>query len=228
MDIGVNNFGLYPGSPSSKALEYLLEQLSELENRIEELEEQHMVTLKTEKALLSKANSIEKKLDTLIKLTENPIAVNSIEDNSGNAQKQAKPKRIAVFIDGENISHKKASAILEKSENRGEIAFTRVYGVQNNNSDKCWIKTSNELNIKHIRLAGGSKKNKVDKKMFEEILKEANKKDHSDTIVIATNDADFAPVVKEARGLGVRVVIMGLKSSLSDKLKGACDSFLYL
>lgn len=215
--------------PSS--LEYLFKRLLAMENRIERLEEKNAAAPKTESALLSKADSIEEKLDLLIKQIQCIPTTNEIEDISGEpscVQKEAQPKRVALFIDGENISHKKAKEIIEKSKNRGQIVLSRVYGVQNNNADKCWIKTSGELNIKHIRLAGGSKKNKVDKKMFEEILNEAKKKDHADTIVIATNDTDFIPIIKDVRDMGIRVVIMGLKSSLSDKMKKACDSFIYL
>ena len=64
--------------------------------------------------------------------------------------------------------------------------------------------------------------------MFEEIRNEAKKKDHVDTIIIATHDTDFIPTIKDVRNMGVNVVIMGLKSSLSDKMKKACDSFIYL
>lgn len=225
--------------PSSKALEYMFKRLLELETRIEQLEEKKSAVPKSENDLLSKVDSIEKKLDLLIKMTQNIPQTSAIEDIVGQAiqnSAQSKPKAkntvnqksVAVFIDGENISYKKAKKIIEHAATLGCIEFSRVYGVQNNNSDKCWIKTSGELNIKHIRLVGGSKKNKVDKKMFEEILNEAKKKDHANTIVIATNDADFVPVVKEIADMGIRVIIMGLKSSLSDKMQKVCDSFVYL
>lgn len=222
---------------SSSALEYLFKRLLALETRIELLEEKNAVSPQKENDLLLKADSIEKKLDMLIGQIRNIPMADAIEDIGGSqtaGQSKLVPqvpvvkKSVAVFIDGENISHKKAEKIIEKSSNRGQIEFACVYGVQNNNSDKCWAKTSGKMNIKHIRLAGGSKKNKVDNKMFEEILNEAKKPNHADTIVIATNDADFVPVVNEVKGMGVRVVIMGLESSLSDKMKKACDSFVYL
>lgn len=225
--------------PPSNILEYLFKRLLELENRIDRLEEKNAVVSQKENDLLSKADSIEKKLDLLIGHMQRVSEINGIEDIGGDrtsvqnkvkSKAQSKPKqsRVAVFIDGENISHKKAKKIIDHANTLGSIEFSRVYGVQNNNSDKCWIKTSGELNIKHIRLAGGSKKNKVDKKMFEEILNEAQKKDHAAVVVIATNDADFVPTVKTVKGMGIRVVIMGLESSLSDKMKKACNSFVYL
>lgn len=235
-----------PNDPYSlKLVDYLIGRVAVLEKRIELLEGKTANSAESGdyllKELILRSGALDKKLDILIKRTADfskasggieDIGGRSADQNGANKQSGTQSivakKRVAVFIDGENISHKKAEEIMEKSANRGQIEFARVYGVQNNNSDKCWIKTSGELNIKHIRLVGGSKKNKVDKKMFEEILNEAKKKDHANTIVIATNDADFVPVVKEIADMGICVIIMGLKSSLSDKMKKACDSFVYL
>lgn len=225
--------------PPSNILEYLFKRLLALETRIEQLEEKNEAVSKEENALLSKADSIEEKLDLLIKQIQCIPIANGIEDIGGErtcVQKETNPKsksetkqkRVAVFIDGENISHKKAKKIIEYANTLGSIEFSRVYGVQNNNSDKCWIKTSGELNIKHIRLAGGSQKNKVDKKMFEEILCEAGKKDHADIIVVATNDGDFAPTVKAVKDMGIHIVVIGLKKAMSTKMKEACNSLIFL
>lgn len=245
MDDEEKAFSETPNDPYSLRLtEYLIGRIAALEKRIELLEKKSASPAESGddllKELISRSDALDKKLDILIERTADISESSGVEDIGGNSAVQksdksepqtkstAKGKQVAVFIDGENISHKKAEKIMEKSANRGQIEFARVYGVQNNNSDKCWIKTSGELNIKHIRLAGGSKKNKVDKKMFEEIFNEAKKKDHAETIVIATNDADFVPVVKEVSDMGIHVVIMGLKTSLSDKMKKVCDSFVYL
>lgn len=222
---------------SSSALEYLFKRLLALETRIELLEEKNAAAPENTDELLSKANVIEKKLDLLIGMIQNTSEVNAIEDIGGDlelipesveAQSAVVKRQIAVFIDGENISNKKAEKIMEKSGNRGHIQFARVYGVKDTPFDKCWVKTSQDFNIKHIRLPGGSKKNKVDKHMFGEIYNEAKKKKHADMLIIATNDTDFIPTIKEVRDMGIYVVIMGLKSSLSDKMKKACDSFVYL
>lgn len=261
-----------PDLSGSDIIAYLFKRISALENRIEKLENEKTVFAEKESALLSKADSADKKLDLLIWQMENltggiedtgktehakpqsvPVTAHQaqstaktenlsdgIEDIGKSKpakpqsipaavpQTQSTPKQIAVFIDGENISHKKAADIIEKAKNRGSIEFARVYGIQNNNSDKPWVKTSAQLGIKHIRLAGGSKKNKVDKKMFDEILNETKKAKHADTIIIATNDTDFIPTIENVRSTGVHVIIMGLKSSLSDKMKKSCDSFIYL
>ncbi len=229
--------------PSSKVLEYMFKRLLELETRIEQLEEKKSAAPKSEndllKELIARSDALDKKLDILIGHTMNIPETTVIEDIGGQAvqndaqpkpkaKNTVSPKSVAVFIDGENISHKKAKKVIEQAKSFGTIEFSRVYGVQNNNSDKCWIKTATELNIKHIRLAGGSKKNKVDKKMIEEINNEAKKKNHADTIVIATNDGDFSATVKEINDKGVYITVVGLKTAMSDKLKKACNSFVYL
>lgn len=234
-----------PNDPySPKLVEYLIGRIAALERRIELLEGKTASSAESGddllKELVSRSDALDKKIDILIERTANVSETGSIEDIGGQAAVQnnaqskpkaksaAKKKQVAVFIDGENISHKKAKKIIEHANTLGNIDFSRVYGVQNNNSDKCWIKTSGELNIKHIRLAGGSKKNKVDKKIFEEILNEAKKQDHADIIVVATNDGDFAPTVKAVKDMGIHVVVIGLKTAMSDKMKKACNSFVYL
>lgn len=227
--------------PSSKALEYMFKRLLEFETRIEQLEENKSAAPKSEndllKELIARSDALDKKLDILIGHTMDVPETTVIEDIGGDlelipesveSQNDVVKRQIAVFIDGENISNKKAEKIMEKAGNRGHIQFTRVYDVKGTASDKCWVKTSQDFNFKHIRLPGGSKKNKVDKHMFVEIYNEAKKKKHADMLIIATNDTDFIPTIKAVKDMGIRVVIMGLKSSLSDKMKKACDSFVYL
>lgn len=226
-------------SYSMKLAEYLIGRIAALEKRIELLEGKAANPAESGgdllKELISRSDALDKKLDILIGRTANVSEAGGIEDIGGqevNVQpemRSADMKRsVAVFIDGENISNKKAEKIMEKSGNRGEIRFARVYNVKDTPSDKCWVNTSQEFNIKHIRLPGSSKKNKVDKHMFSEIYNEAKKTGHADMLIIATNDTDFIPTIKEVRDMGVCVVIMGLKASLSDKMKKACNSFVYL
>ena len=231
-------------SYSMKLAEYLIGRIAALEKRIELLEGKTASPAESGddllKELISRSDALDKKLDILIGRTANVSEADGIEDIGGQAAAQnsaqskpqaksaAKKKQVAVFIDGENISHKKAKKITEHANTLGSIGFSRVYGVQNNPSDKCWVKASNALSIKHIRLAGGSKKNKVDKKMFEEILCEAGKKDHADIIVVATNDGDFAPTVKAVKDMGIHIVVIGLKKAMSTKMKEACNSLIFL
>lgn len=228
---------------SLSLVDYLIGKVAALERRIELLEGK--TTTPSEngdeqfKSISSELSALDKKLDKLIKQTANiPETKDEIEDigdlpaTQKTIETQAKSqttaqKRIAVFIDGENISPKNADKIMKIATKRGQVQFARVYGLQNN-SGKCWTKIADELNIKQILLAGGTKKNKVDKKIFEEITNETKKKSHVDTIVIATNDGDYAPVIKETLNRGVKVVVTGLKSAMSDKIRKGNTSIVYL
>lgn len=217
-------------SNGNLSLEYLLKRIAELEARIERLEGNGTSAYKPENVLLSKAESIENKLDLLVEKVQR-LGAAPTKEPSAKQPKDKKPSKsntVAVFIDGENITYKKAADIIAKSKSQGLIAFARVYGIQNKASDKGWIQAAGKLKLKHVRLSGGSAKNKVDKKMFEEILAEAKRADGSATIVIATNDKDYVPTVNTVRSLGVRVVGLGLKSMASQKLKKACDEFVSL
>ncbi len=52
-----------------------------------------------------------------------------MNDVSGMTQTQARHGLgVAILVDGENVSHKHADAILRRSVRRGEIAVKRVYG----------------------------------------------------------------------------------------------------
>lgn len=76
-----------------------------------------------------------------------------------------KKKNTALFIDGENISHKKADSILSVVKKQGELYSARVYGLQKDEYTKEWSKKAKEYDIKDIRLCGAPAKDKVDKKM---------------------------------------------------------------
>lgn len=214
--------------PFSAVFDYLFKRILELENRVEELEARTESPTKAEPAATLNTEGIEKKLDVLLKEVRSIAAANTVQDIGGSVKKPSKLNTVAVFIDGENITYKKAEDILAKSKTLGSVAFARVYGIQNKSYDKGWEQAAPQLKLKHVRLSGGSAKNKVDKKMFEEILAEAKRADGSATIVIATHDKDFVPTVNTVRSLGVRVVGLGLKSMVSQKLKKACDAFMLL
>lgn len=155
--------------PFSAVFDYLFKRILELENRVEELEARTESPTKAEPAATLNTEGIEKKLDVLLKEVRSIAAANTVQDIGGSVKKPSKLNTVAVFIDGENITYKKAEDILAKSITLG-----------------------------------------------------------SATIVIATHDKDFVPTVNTVRSLGVRVVGLGLKSMVSQKLKKACDAFMLL
>lgn len=86
-----------------------------------------------------------------------------VNARTGKTQTNAKKKNTALFVDGENISYKKADEIIEYAEAKGCIDFdwVRVYFRQKDPSTEGWGKIPG---LKSIRLFGEPEKDKIDKK----------------------------------------------------------------
>ncbi len=140
---------------------------------------------------------------------------------SANNRKQ----NTALFIDGENISYKKANAIINAAKQQGILFSDRVYGLQKDSSTRGWSDKAREYGIAEIRLSGGPAKNKVDRKIKKDVQREIARHKNIDIVCVATSDGGYAAVLRELRTRGKRVVVIG-ESNASDKLKSACSKFI--
>ena len=136
-----------------------------------------------------------------------------------------KKKNTSLFIDGENISSKKANAIMRAAEKQGVIDAAKVYGIQKDAHTKGWTEKAKECAIKDIRLSGESEKDKVDKKIFKDTKKAVLEQKNLDIVCIATSDGGFVDTVKELRAQGKRVVVIG-EEKAPDELRQACSEFI--
>ena len=136
-----------------------------------------------------------------------------------------KKKNTSLFIDGENISSKKARAIVKAAEKQGVIDTAKVYGIQSDAHTKGWTDMAKECGIKDIRLSGEHKKDKVDKKIFKDTKKAILEQKNLDIVCIATSDGGFTDTVKELRAQGKRVVVIG-EEKAPDELRQACSEFI--
>lgn len=139
-----------------------------------------------------------------------------------------KKKNLALFIDGENVPAKESKRIFQTIDALGELDYAKVYGIQKDMSTRAWSQQANDIpKLKDIRLSGGPNKNKVDRKIQEDITKELGTHKNIDIVVIATSDHGYVPVVKLARNSGKRVVIIGNRAT-SKKLMNECNEFICL
>lgn len=136
-------------------------------------------------------------------------------------KKKPEQQNVALFIDGENVSSKKAEIIMAKAKQQGKVESSKVYALQKDEHTKGWTDKAKELGIKGIRLYGSPEKDKVDKKL----QKDAKQKGNADIVCIAASDGGYADSVKELREQGKKVVIIG-ESKTPDKLRKACDKFV--
>ena len=136
-----------------------------------------------------------------------------------------KKENTVLLIDGENISYKKANAIISAAQQQGVLSSKRVYGLQKDSSTREWSVKAKEYGIADIRLFGGPQKNKVDKKIQKDAKREIAQHKNVDIVCLATSDKDYTVTIKELRARGKRVVVIG-EGKASDKLRNACSVFI--
>ena len=136
-----------------------------------------------------------------------------------------KQRNVAFFIDGENISYKKAEQAVEIVKARGMVCSGRVYGLQKDESTKGWSEKAKKLGIMDIRLSGSPEKDKVDKKMQKDIKNVASWAENIDIVCIISSDGGFSDTAKQLIKQGKWVVGLGEKKT-PGKLRNSCSEFI--
>jgi uncharacterized LabA/DUF88 family protein len=150
-----------------------------------------------------------------------------------------KAQRVGIFIDTQNLYHS-AKNLYKAKVNFGQVVKEAVAGRvliravayvirTESEEEKGFFEALNKLGIetkaKDIRVfAGGAKKADWDLGTVVDLVAMAQK---LDTIILATGDGDFVPVVeylKYAHGCQVEVIAFGKSSS--GQLRDAADEFI--
>lgn len=148
-------------------------------------------------------------------------------------------QRVAIFIDTQNLYHSAKNlynskvnfgAIMEASVSNRKLIRALAYVITTEAGDETQFfealtKLGIETKTKDLQIFyGGSKKADWDVGMAVDAIRLAPK---VDTIVLATGDGDFVPLVtflKEHFGVQVEVISFGRSSST--KLREACEDFI--
>lgn len=136
-----------------------------------------------------------------------------------------KKKNTALFIDGENISYKKADIIMKTARLQGILFSDRVYGLQKDNSTKGWTDRAKEYGITDIRLFGNPEKDKVDRKIQKDAIREITQHKNIDIVCVVTSDRGYVETIQELRAQGKRVVVIG-EDKAPNELRNACNKFI--
>jgi uncharacterized LabA/DUF88 family protein len=150
-----------------------------------------------------------------------------------------KSQRVGIFIDTQNLYHS-AKNLYRAKVNFGNVVKEAVAGrsliravayvIRTESEDEKGFfdalnKAGIETKVKDIRIfAGGAKKADWDIGMAIDAIAMANK---LDTVILATGDGDFVPVVeylKYTEGCQVEVIAFG--KSAAGTLKDAADDFI--
>lgn len=148
-------------------------------------------------------------------------------------------QRVAVFIDTQNLYHSAKNlyntkvnfgAVMSESVGKRKLIRALAYVITTEAGDEtnffeALTKLGIETKTKDLQIFyGGAKKADWDVGLAVDAIRLAPK---VDTIILATGDGDFVPLVtflKEHHGIQVEVISFGRSSS--SKLREACEDFI--
>ena len=155
---------------------------------------------------------------------------------SGESNMQIDERRIAVFIDFENVAmgvresrygNFDINLVLKRLVEKGKITVKRAYSDWHRYTEfkRAFHQAAIELiDVPQTRYSG---KNSADIRMVVDALDLSYQRDHIDTFVLVSGDSDFSPLVSKLREYGRYVIGMGVKQSSSDLLINNCDEFIF-
>ena len=138
----------------------------------------------------------------------------------------ADEKKIALFIDADNISAKYGKTIIETLQSRGEIFIRRIYGNWEKNSLHGWnesILNYGLLAVQQMDFTTG--KNATDMSLTIDAMDVLYQKQAA-IFAIVSDDSDFTPLAVKLRERGVDVIGMGKKGHVSNSFRNACNEFI--
>ncbi len=143
-----------------------------------------------------------------------------------------KTKRIAVFIDAENvgewIKQEGISQLLEELKSCGQIVIRRAYGVWSRPQLAMHQAAINKQGFELIHCYHPvTGKNTADIQMTVDAIECAWQLPNINCFVLVTGDSDFSPVFRRLREMDKEVIGVGRHSALSECVKTSCTRFIY-
>lgn len=134
-------------------------------------------------------------------------------------------RKIAVLIDGENISHNDIDDIFQEIKRDGRILTARLYGSYD--SMKQWQKVVNEYSIQlRTQFSYVTGKNTSDSALIIDAM-DILYRDEVDTFYILSSDSDFTNLIKRIKESNKIVVGVGEKKT-PQAVINACNKFIYI
>ncbi|MBQ4404695.1 MAG: NYN domain-containing protein [Selenomonadaceae bacterium] len=136
-------------------------------------------------------------------------------------------KKIALFIDADNISAKFGKQIIDALERRGEIFIRRIYGNWEKFSLHGWNECILNFSLRAIQqpdfVAG---KNATDMSLVIDAM-DVLYGGKAEIFALDSNDSDFTPLAVRLREGGIKIIGMG-NSQAANSFRVACDEFIDL
>ncbi len=121
--------------------------------------------------------------------------------------------KLALLIDGDNVSASYLAFIMREAGKRGVVADRRIYGQFKSGKMKSWEKLVEEYDLTKINVSPLTRgKNATDMKLVIEAMDMLNGR-RFDGFCIASSDGDFTPLVARIRGSAVACYGFGMKKA---------------
>ena len=136
-------------------------------------------------------------------------------------------KKIALFIDADNISAKFGKQIIDTLGSRGEIFIRRIYGNWEKTILHGWNECILNFSLRAIQqpdFAAG--KNATDMSLTIDAM-DVLYGGKAEIFAIVSNDSDFTPLVIRLREAGMKIIGMG-NANASNSFRVACHEFIDL
>ena len=121
--------------------------------------------------------------------------------------------KLALLIDGDNISPTYLPLIMRQAETHGTVAIRRIYGQFKSGKMKSWLKHIDEFDLTAVNVSPLTHgKNATDMKLTIEAMDMLSGR-QLDGICIASSDGDFTPLAARIRASALTVYGFGAKKA---------------
>jgi hypothetical protein len=121
--------------------------------------------------------------------------------------------KLALLIDGDNVSATYMPLIMREAEMIGVVAIRRIYGQFKSGKMKSWLKQLEVFDLTPVNVAPLTRgKNATDMKLVIEAMDMLNGR-QLDGFLIASSDGDFTPLVARIRAGAVACFGFGMKKA---------------
>lgn len=134
--------------------------------------------------------------------------------------------RIALLIDGDNISPKYLPAIMSEMQQRGTCSIKRIYGDWTTPHMGGWKKHLNQYCVRPVQQFRNGE-NATDNAMIMDAMEILLAHDRIDCYCIISSDSDFYSLCLRIREHGRTVIAIGNRNT-REILQRACDEFVFL
>jgi uncharacterized protein (TIGR00288 family) len=133
-------------------------------------------------------------------------------------------EKIALFIDGDNISHKDASLIINEVKSYGKIILSMVYADWSTPERQGWLVSARKNGITPIQCDIIHGKNSSDIKLAIDVMSELHRTPHITTYFIVTSDSDYRHLISEIKKADKLIYCIGSKIA-NEALQNICDIY---